>query len=175
MIEKIKYKLNKISKFINRVNQLISIYLYKNSLKYQNYEIEKINYINNLDEYQKNLTKLNKELFIFKDLEKNNFKLNKFCKVNRKKSETNKIIFNVESNNKDCIAIFPIPFSYNNNFLIKDNLLKNKCDTFRAQFYFHACIFSEDTLIEHKKNNIILYPLGSLKDFIENKKRKILY
>ena len=33
MIEKIKYKLNKILKFINRVNQLISIYLYKNKNK----------------------------------------------------------------------------------------------------------------------------------------------
>ena len=38
MIEKIKYKLNKISKFINRVNQLISIYLYKN----RNKEFEEI-------------------------------------------------------------------------------------------------------------------------------------
>ena len=62
MIEKIKYKLNKISKFINRVNQLISIYLYKN----RNKEFEEIikqnrKYLKSIDSF------LTKKQFLVND------------------------------------------------------------------------------------------------------------
>lgn len=149
------------------------IYLYKTNYRYENLKIDKINYISNLNGYKKNIKKLGNELFILKNTKTDSLQLNKFCKINRIRDRQNKLIFNVETNNKNCVAIFPIPFSYNNNFFIKNNLLKKKCDTFRAQFYFHACIFTKDTKVQIKKNNIILYPFGSLKDFIENKKLKI--
>ena len=48
-----------------------------------------------------------------------------------------------------------------------------KCDSFRAQYFFHGCIIKKNTKIELVKNNIIFYPFGSFKDFLDLKKLKI--
>ena len=92
------------------------------------------------------------------------------CKILRDHSNLSKLMFKVLTN-QECIAIFPIPFSHNNNFIKKDG---SKCDTFRAQYYFHGCKFKNNDIIELKKNNIFYYAINSLKDYFDLKKLKII-
>ncbi len=48
---------------------------------------------------------------------------------------------------KKCIAIFPIPFSFTNDFKIKNQKQKSNCKTFRVQYYFHGCVFNNDAQV----------------------------
>jgi hypothetical protein len=110
----------------------------------------------------------NKNLYL---LETDKFpnKMN-ICEILRDHSDLSKLKFKILSN-EECIAIFPIPFSHNNNFIKKDG---NKCDTFRVQYYFHGCKFKNSNIIELKKNNIFHYAINSLKDYLDLKRLKIL-
>jgi len=146
------------------------IYIYKIKSKNLNNKIFKINFINNVKNYEKNLSKINEELFLLKKNNAKNFNVKKFCEVKQVDNKYNKTIFTIKTKNEYCMAVFPIPFSYNNNFIHKENSSNQKCKTLRVQFFFHGCFFSEDAKIQLKKNNIILYPFGSMRDFLEMKK-----
>jgi len=146
------------------------IYIYKTNSKKMNNNIFKINFINNVKNYEKNLSKINEELFLLKDKYTKNLNVKKFCEVKQVDNKYNKTIFTIKTKNEYCMAVFPIPFSYNNNFIHKENLSNQKCKTLRVQFFFHGCVFSEDAKIQLKKNNIIRYPFGSMRDFLEMKK-----
>jgi len=94
-----------------------------------------------------------------------------FCKVDII-HENNKITFNVIlTNSKQCIAIFPFPFSNNNIFESKSDKNK-KCKSFKVQYYYHGCLISKNENYVFKKNNIFLYPFYSFKDYIDFKKIK---
>ena len=143
-------------------------YLYKNSGSENNYQSNKILKIKNFKDYLKDAKNFDKNLYV---LEPDKFpnKMN-VCKILRDHSNLSKLKFKVLGN-EECIAIFPIPFSHNNNFIKKDG---NKCDTFRVQYYFHGCKFKNNDIIELKKNNIFYYAINSLKDYFDLKKLKII-
>jgi len=161
-----RFVLNKIFKF-NGFN----LYLYKVINESQDYNIKKINIINNYSNFQKNINKFKNELFI-SNQELNNVRdIKNFCKVNII-HENNKIAFNVTLINSDqCIAIFPLPFSNTNIFENKSDKNK-KCKSFKVQYYYHGCLISRNEKYVLKKNNIFLYPFNSIKDYIEFKKIK---
>ena len=101
-------------------------------------EIENINVINNYNNYKKNLNKLKSELFVSKEnfLKVSNIK--KFCDIKIKNTKY-EISFFVNTEDDNCIALFPIPFSNNNYFLEKNsdkNSDKKICPTFEAQYFF---------------------------------------
>ena len=151
------------------------IYLYKFLQSKKNITISKINIFSNFDSYKKNIKKINNELFLL-DSQKSMVKnIKKFCDVKTIINQSNKTIFDINTNNETCIAIFPTTFSHNNNFLFIDKNKKKqiKCDSFRAQYFFHGCIIKKSTKIELVKNNIIFYSFGSFKDFLDLKKLNI--
>ena len=152
-----------------------SIYLYRVPSSKKNYTIEKINYFTDFDSYQDNLAKINNELFLHENQKDINIDIKKFCDVKTVKNKLNKTIFDVNTNNQDCVAVFPTTYSHNNNFLIvdKNNNKKIECDNFRVQYFFHGCLIKENSKIELMKNNILLYPFGSFKDFLDLKKLNI--
>ena len=121
------------------------------------------NYVEDIKNFDKYVYLLNNKF------ENENIKI---CKISRK-IVGKEIIFQIKTNNK-CIAIFPIPFSFTNYFNIKNQNLINNCKTFRAQYYFHGCIFNNDTEVILKKKNLILYPFYFFKDFYISKKLKII-
>jgi hypothetical protein len=143
-------------------------YLYKNSNLEKNYQANKIIKIKNFKDYLKDIKNFDKNLYLL-EIDKFPNKMN-ICKILRDHSNLSKLKFEVLTN-KECIAIFPIPFSYNNNFIKKDG---NKCDTFRVQYHFHGCVFKNNDNIELKKNNIFYYAINSFKDFLELKKLNII-
>ena len=153
-----------------------SIYLYKVSSPKKNYTIEKINYFTDFKGYKKNLVKINNELFLHKNQKNIAIDTKKFCDVESVQNKLNKTIFNVKTNNQDCVAVFPTTYSHNNNFFIidKNNTKKIKCDNFRVQYFFHGCLIKKNSKIKLVKNNILLYPFGSFKDFLDLKKLNIL-
>jgi hypothetical protein len=153
-----------------------NIYLYKISQKKNNKIINKINYFSDFNTYYKNIKKFSHELFLFNTSKNNIINTNKFCEVKKNNNTINKSIFDVVTDNEKCVAIFPISFSHNNNFYIvnENSKIIEKCLTFRAQYFFHGCIITKNSKVELIKNNIIYYPLGSLKDFFDLKKLKIL-
>ena len=139
--------------------------------------INKIIYIDSFEDYNKNLYNFNKHLYINKKVSfKNNTK--KFCSIKNVTSGKSELVFDVFVNHLDsCIAVFPVAFSYGNNFYFnnknfndQNNLLK--CDTFRVQYYFHGCEIKKSTRIIVKKVNLISYTIASLKDFLEFKNIK---
>ena len=159
--------IDKIYKF-----KKFNLYLYKKIKKNHNQKINKINIINDYNNYKSNIKKFNNEVFISKKNSSKITNINKFCKIKRK-HKNNEIIFNVinEEVNK-CLAIFSIPFSYNNLFVRVNengNQKNTPCKTFRAQFYFHACVIEKSERYKLKKNNLLFYSFGSLKDYLDFK------
>ncbi len=151
------------------------LYLYRINSKNENKlnKIENINVINNYNNYKKNLNKLKSELFVSKEnfLKVSNIK--KFCDIKIKNTKY-EISFFVNTEDDNCIALFPIAFSNNNYFLEKNsdkNSDKKICPTFEAQYFFHACILNKDSTYILKKNNSLLFPIGSVKDLMDFKKK----
>jgi hypothetical protein len=165
----VNYKIHKIYKF-NGFN----FYLYKIFNIKKKLQIKKINIVRNIENYQKDLNKFKDELFIYDyDLEKVS-KLKNFCDV-ESFYKNNNIIFSAKKINQDpCIAIFPIPYSYNNNFtkINQNDSVKINCASIRVQYYFHGCIINENSKYLLKKNNTFLYSIGSFKDYLYYKKNK---
>jgi hypothetical protein len=161
------YKIDKIYKF-----KEFSLYLYKKINFTNTLDIKKINIINNYNEYNKNFHNFDNQLYILKKDIPKITGLKKFCNV-KVLHKNNKIYFKVKKINLDqCIAVFPIPFSHNNLFVKNnkfDNSLDNKCKTFITQYYFHGCVIKDDGEYTLKKENLFLYSLGSLNDFIDYK------
>jgi hypothetical protein len=160
------YKIDKIYKF-----KEFSLYLYKKKSLKNSTEVKKINIINNYNEYDKNILNFDNQIYI---LEKDFSKikgLKNFCNV-QIIHKNNQILFEIKKLNlQECLAVFPIPFSYNNFFIkfYKKNDYKEKCDTFRVQYYFHGCIINENSEYILKKNNLMLYPFSSLQDYLDLK------
>jgi hypothetical protein len=149
-----------------------NLYLYRIKENLRNFEIKKINIIENTSNYTENIKNFQNELFITNENLKKIKNIKNFCQVKRL-NNNNLIIFDVKKNdNLNCLAIFPIPFSYNNNFEFskKFSTKKIKCDTFKVQFYFHGCIFNNNQKIIFRKNNLFLYSIGSIRDYLEYKK-----
>ena len=151
--------------------QSFSLYFYKKKNIIKNSQINKVNFIESYKNYEENIKNFNNQLFI----EKKDFNkvsdLKKFCDVEAH-NEDNSIFFEVKKNNsKKCLAIFPIPFSHNNLFTSQTQKVKEKstCKTFRVQFFFHACVIEEDQKFILKKKNLLLYPLGAFRDFVDYK------
>jgi hypothetical protein len=163
------YKIDKIYKF-----KEFSLYLYKKKSLKNSTEVKKINIINNYNEYNKNIPNFDNQIYILKE---------DFSKIKGLKNlctteiihNNNEIFFKIRKlNSEKCIAIFPIPFSHNNYFIKKienTNQKKIECQTFRVQYYFHACIINENnTSYVLKKKNLLSFPFGSFRDFIDLKK-----
>lgn len=151
--------------------QSFSLYFYKKKNIIKNSQINKVNFIESYKNYEENIKNFNNQLFI----EKKDFNkvsdLKKFCDVEAH-NEDNSIFFEVKKNNsKKCLAIFPIPFSHNNLFTSQTQKVKEKstCKTLRVQFFFHACVIEEDQKFTLKKKNLLLYPLGAFRDFVDYK------
>jgi len=149
-----------------------NLYLYKIKENLKNFEIKKINIIENNSNYAESIKNFQNELFVTNENFKKIKNIKNFCHVKRL-NENNLIIFDVKKNDSlNCLAVFPIPFSYNNNFESSKELStkKFKCDTFRVQFYFHGCIFNSNQKIIFRKNNLFLYSIGSIRDYLEYRK-----
>jgi len=146
-----------------------NLYVYQNKILKIN-EFFQIKKINNFDNYSNDIKNFNKYIYLVD----NKFKTDKLkiCKILRQ-TNNKELIFKVSTNEK-CIAIFPIPFSYTNDFKIKNSKTHSSCDTFRVQYYFHGCVFYNEKEVTLKKKNLILYPFFSLKDFYFSKKLNII-
>ena len=94
--------------------------------------------------------KINNELFLLDSQKSIVQNIKKFCDVKTIINQSNKTIFDINTNNETCIAIFPTSFSHNNNFLFinKNKKKQIKCDSFRAQYFFHGCIIKKSTKIK---------------------------
>ena len=73
------------------------------------------------------------------------------------------MLYQIDSENKKCLAIFTIPFSYTNDFY-KNN---KKIDTFKLQHYFHAAILDKNDLIKVRKKNLYFFSYYSFLDYIK--------
>ena len=150
------------------------LYLYENkSIKNNKIKIiQKINIINNYNNYENNLSRLESELFISKKNYSKIINIKKFCNV-KNEHVNNEISFIINTDDNECIALFPIPFSNNNLFIEKDSLKNKKksCLTFEVQYYFHGCILNKNSTYVLKKNNSLLYSIGSLKDALDYKEK----
>ena len=145
------------------------LYVYKPK-KYPENEFLEVKNITSFENYVEDIKNFDKYVYLSNNkFENKNIKI---CKISRK-IVGKEIIFQIKTNNK-CIAIFPIPFSFTNYFNIKNQNSINNCKTFRAQYYFHGCIFNNDTEVILKKKNLILYPFYFFKDFYISKKLKII-
>ena len=145
------------------------LYVYKPK-KYPENEFLEVKNITSFENYVEDLKNFDKYVYLSNNkFENENIKI---CKISRK-IVGKEIIFQIKTNNK-CIAIFPIPFSFTNYFNIKNQNSINNCKTFRAQYYFHGCIFNNDTEVILKKKNLILYLFYFFKDFYISKKLKII-
>jgi hypothetical protein len=148
------------------------IYLYEINKEFNN-EVKKIVNIDDYNKgYKKDIINFKYNLYLDKSI---NFdkSIKEFCKVENYISNNKELGFRIINNSsKKCIAIFPIPFSYNNKFINMQYL--GTCDTFRVQYYFHGCVVGTSIEVILKKNNLFLYPYYSLKDYIENKRLKII-
>jgi hypothetical protein len=154
-----------------------SVFLYKAPEVKKDYnQIKNIYFIDTFNDYQRNIINFKDNLYI--DVKKQfDGTVNKFCKVKEIKTNSSDTVFDVITNDaKGCLAVFPIPFSYTNDFYVYENLKKkgsiNKCDTFRVQYYFHGCIIKYSSRVTLMKKNLFLYPVASLKDYLEFQKIK---
>ena len=147
-------------------------YIYKLNLNNSIYE-KKYSQISNFNNYLKDISKFDKEIFVFDQNLKGNVKI---CDVKRvfDNKNSNSIEFEISTNTK-CLVIFPITFSLTNDIFYNDKINFNKkCKTFRAQYYFHACFFNQNSNVKVKKKNLITYPLYSFLDFLNSRKLKII-
>ncbi len=104
------------------------------------------------------------EIIFLENKEQNKFlNINEFCKINNLFSIKNEMLYQIDSENKKCLAIFPIPFSYTNDFY-KNN---KKIDTFKLQHYFHAAILDKNDLIKVRKKNLYFFSYYSFLDYIK--------
>ncbi len=150
-------------------------------LKFRNFELyiyrypERLNYIidniyvSEKFKYKDNLKSLDSKLFLSKKsinkIKKENLK--NFCKVVNlytKNKKTKFKIINPKNKYNNCFAVFPVPYSKQNNFILNGKKIK----TFKSQFLFHGSILKNDDIIEFKKNNLFVYPTYSLYNFIKN-------
>ena len=126
----------------------------------QSYKIDKIkikkSYIDDLKYFNGVVFTENKEPNKFKNIKE-------FCNINNFFGTKNEMLYQIDSKNKKCLAIFPIPFSYTNNFY-KNN---EKIDTFKLQHYFHAAILDKNDLIKVQKKNLYFFPYYSFLDYIK--------
>jgi hypothetical protein len=161
-----KYKIIKTYDFKD-----YNIYLYEINISF-NKEIKKIIQIENYKDFHQNIKNFKNNLYVNKDL--NSIKnIRNFCEIETIVKSNTELNFKINNkNNKDCVAVFSIPFSYQNDFINLRNL--ETCKTFRVQYYFHGCVFKNSEIITLKKKNLLQYPYFSIKDFIENKKLKII-
>lgn len=161
--------IKKIYKF-----EKFNLYIYKISKLKKDRKINKINAVVDAKNYSNDIYKFHSEAFINKVDFSNLNSIKKFCEIESSHIE-DKIIFDVKKDNSEnCLAVFPIPFSYNNFFIKKNNLNKynDKCKTFRVQYYFHGCIIKTNEIYILKKNNLFLYAIGSFRDFYDYKFKK---
>ncbi|WP_435090533.1 hypothetical protein ACIJYE_00855 [Candidatus Pelagibacter bacterium nBUS_30] len=146
-----------------------NLYVYKSN-KDQINEFLEVKKIINFENYLEDIKNFDKYLYVLNNkFENKNIKI---CTISRK-IIGKELTFKINTNEK-CIAIFPIPFSFTNDFKIINQKINSNCKTFRAQYYFHGCVFNNDTQIILKKKNLILYPFYFFKDFYVSKKLKII-
>ena len=137
-------------------------YLYELSYESKSTKIEEIIRSKkfNHDEYLENIKFFENKIFV---LENNKINIPPIqCKTIKK--HTNKRIYFKVITSERCLAVFKIPFSRNNKFL---NDKKQKCETFRIQYYFHGCVVEKNENYILKKNNILIYGYYSLIDYLE--------
>jgi len=149
-----------------------SIFLYKTREVKKDYNrIKNIYFIDSFKDYQNNIKTFHDSLYIDRKQEFGS-NINSFCKIKEIKTKSLNITFDIIANNADgCIAVFPIPFSYTNDFYFHENF-KNKdplikCETFRVQYYFHGCKIKYTSRVFLKKKNLLVYPIASFKDYLE--------
>lgn len=156
-----------------------SLFLYKApppQVKKDHNQIQNIFFIDTFKDYQRNIITFKNNLYIDAKQEFN-IAINTFCKVKEIKTNSSDTVFDIIANNANgCLAVFPIPFSYSNDFYFYENKTKkdslSKCETFRVQYYFHGCIIKYSSRVTLKKKNLYLYPIASLKDYLEFQKIK---
>ena len=126
----------------------------------QSYKIDQIkikkSYKDDLKYFNEVVFTENKELNKFTNIKE-------FCRVNNLYSIKNEMLYQIDSENKKCLAIFPIPFSYTNDFY-KNN---KKIDTFKLQHYFHTAILDKNDLIKVQKKNLYFFSYYSFLDYIK--------
>jgi hypothetical protein len=149
-----------------------SVFLYKApQVKRDHNKIKNIYFIDTFKDYQRNIITFKDNLYLDVKQEFDIGTINTFCKVKEIKTNFSDTVFDVIANNANgCLAVFPIPFSYTNDFYFYENMKKNsllKCKTFRVQYYFHGCIIKYSSKVTLKKKNLFLYPVASLKDYLE--------
>lgn len=149
-----------------------SVFLYKTPEVKRDYNrIKNIYFIDSFKDYQGNINTFNDSLYIDRKQEFGS-NINSFCKIKEIKTKSPNKTFDIIANNVNgCVAVFPIPFSYTNDFYFyehvknKDPLLK--CETFRVQYYFHGCKIKYSSRVILKKKNLFAYPIASFKDYLE--------
>lgn len=146
-----------------------NLYVYKTNKDPIN-EFLKVKKISSYENYLEDIENFDKYLYL-SDNKFGNENI-KICKSSRKIIDK-ELTFQINTNDK-CIAIFPIPFSFTNDFEIKNQNPISNCQTFRVQYFFHGCIFSNDAVVILKKKNLILFPFYFFKDFYISKKLKII-
>lgn len=156
----------KYTKFKTYDYDQFKLYLFKKTKDTNNKkEIHKINLISSPKNYKNDIFKFNNELFVFEEEFKKIKNIKYFCNTNILHNKK-KINVKISSpTDQSCLAIIPIPFSFNNIFANSSKNLNEDCKTFKVQYYFHGCIINGNRNLILIKNNQFKYPLGSLKDF----------
>ncbi len=145
------------------------LYVYKSNKDPIN-EFLKVQNIDSFKNYLEDIKNFDKYLYLTNNKFGNeNIKI---CNLSRK-INGQELIFQININDK-CIAIFPIPYSFTNDFEIKNQNPISNCQTFRVQYFFHGCVFNNDAEVILKKKNLILFPFYFFKDFYISKKLKII-
>ena len=146
-----------------------NLYVYKSNKDPIN-EFLKIKNISSYENYLEDIKNFDKYLYLSNNKFGNeNIKI---CKSSRK-IIGKELTFQINTNEK-CIAIFPIPYSFTNDFEIKNQNPISNCQTFRVQYFFHGCVFNTDAEVILKKKNLILFPFYFFKDLYISKKLKII-
>ena len=106
----------------------------------------------------------NFNLFLYKT-KKKEFKERCILKVNR--TEFNKILFIASTlkKNKNCLAVFSIPFSYTNNFSINNKIVKTE----KFEKYWHSIYLKDGDIVSVSKKSFFAYLLSSYRDYKEFK------
>ena len=148
LVETIEYKNFNlfIFKYPSRKNYLIESY--ENP---KNYFLD----INNFD-----------KIIYSKNFFKNKKKINKVCRWSYLNTKDYNLKIKIQTNDSECLMIFPIAYSKTNNFVNKQKII----ETFRVQHFFHGAILKNNDIILISKKSLLKYGFSSILDFLEIKK-----
>jgi len=140
-----------------------NIYLYyfdkKKLLKNYTFKFD-----DNISNYMINFKNFDNTVYIS---DKKNIKkeINAICEFKTKFPNKYTLIYQIQNNNnKKCLAIFPLTFSFTN--IIYYEGKSENCSTFRVQYHFHGCYIDGNKNLIVKKINLIKYPYYYFKDFL---------